>query len=222
MRKPLFPVLLATLLFSGLPAHSQSPQSPASAPITIDKVEAAFFESPMITAGSYRKARQGQATPWLEIDVKFDHGNANAPGPKVADSLTVNYYIVLNNAAIKTVNPDGKPTILTGSVTHADVPYGRGLRSAAFVSPQTLFRYFDGKVPVTTSQAIADVGVTISDSTGVAAIGAYKNKPDAARPWWDETGAYSQVTGRVMDKASTPFAALAWDYYLPPKPKSAP
>lgn len=218
MRKPLFPVLLAAaILFAGLPAYSQTP---ASAPVSIKKIDASFVESPQITAGGYRKARQGQATPWLEIDVTFDHGDANAPGPKVADSITVNYYIFLNNASLATVNPDGKPTILTGSVTHADVPYGRGLHSAAFVSPQTLFRYFDGKVPPTASQAIADVGATISDSSGVAALDAWKKRPVAGKLWWDETTAFSQVTGRVADKAATPFAALSWDYYLPPKPNS--
>lgn len=218
MRKPLVPVLLAAaILFAGVPASSPAQ---STAPIAIKKIDAAFVESPQITAGGYRKARQGQPTPWLEIDVTFDHGDANAPGPKVADQITVNYYIVLNNAAIDTVNPDGKPTILTGSVTHADVPFGRGLHSAAFVSPQTLFRYFDGKVPPTAVQAIADVGVTVSDSSGVAAMDGWKKRPEAGKPWWDEATAFTQVTGRVMDKADTPFASLSWDYYLPSKPKS--
>jgi len=218
MRKPLFPVLLAAV---GLClCFPEASRAQTTAPIGIKKIEFAFVESPQITAGSYRKARQSQATPWLEIDVTFDHGDANARGPKVADEITVNYYIVLNNASIDTVNPDGKPTLLTGSVTHADVPYGRGLHSAVFVSPQTLTRYFDGKVPTTASQAIADVGVTISDSSGIAAMDASKSKPVAGKTWWDDPAPYSQVTGRVMDKASTPFAALAWDYYLPPKPKS--
>jgi hypothetical protein len=218
MRKPLFPALLAAAaLFVGVPAVSMAQ---TQVPVSIKKIDAAFFESPQITAGSYRKTRQGQPTPWLEIDVTLDHGDANARGPKVADEITVNYYILLNNAAIDTVNADGKPTLLTGSVTHADVPYGRGLHTAVFVSPQTLFRYFDGKVPTTATQAIVDVGVSISDKTGVLAVESLKSKPSGGKTWWDDLAPYSQVTGRVMAKDQTPFAALAWDYHLPPKPKS--
>jgi len=217
MRSTLFPAFLAAgILLAGLPAsvHAQ-----ASAPVAIKKIEPALVESPQITAGSYRKTRPPQPTPWLEVDVAFDHGDANAPGPKVADELTVNYYIVLNNAAVDTVNPDGKPTVLTGSVNHADIPYGRGLHTGVFISPQTLFRYFDGKVPAVITQAIADVGVTISDKNGVVAMDAWKGKPAAGKTWWEDLSKYTQVTGRLMDKDQTPFAALAWDYYLPPKPK---
>jgi hypothetical protein len=218
MRNPLFPAFLAAaVLFAALPA---SATAQTSAPVEIKKIEAAFVESPQITAGAYRKARQGQSTPWLEIDVTFDHGDANAPGAKVADDLTVNFFILLNNESVDTVNADGKPTLLTGTVSHADIPYGRGLHTAVFVSPQTLFRYFNGKVPTSAAQAIKDVGVSISDKSGVVALNAWKGKPAAGKTWWDDTAPYSQVTGRVMDKNQTPFAALAWDYYLPPKPKS--
>ncbi len=217
MRNTPFPAFLAAaVLLAGAPLGALAQ---ASAPVDIKKIEPALVESPQITAGTYRKARQGQPTPWLEIDVTFDHGDANAPGPKVADELTVNYYILLDNASVTAVNPDGKPTLLTGSVSHADIPYGRGLHTAVFVSPQTLLRYFNGKVPAVATQAIKDVGVTISDKSGIVARNSWKGKPAAGSTWWDDSSPYSQVTGRVMDKNQTPFAALAWDYYLPPKPK---
>lgn len=219
MRHPLFPLFLAVaLVLGGIPAasHAQSVSQ-----VSIKKIDAAFIESPQITAGSYRKARQGQATPWLEIDVTFDHPeSSDRNAPKVADEITVNYFILLNNASIPAASPDGKPTILTGSVTHADVPYGRGLHSAVFVSPQTLLRYFDGKLPTTATQAITDVGVTISDKSGVVAMESLKSKPTGGKTWWDDLAPYTQVTGRVMHKDQTPFAALSWDYYLPPKPKA--
>jgi hypothetical protein len=217
MRNLLLPGFLAMALLVGALPSTATAQT--SAPVGIKKIDPAFVESPQITAGTYRKARQGQATPWLEIDVAFDHGDANAPGPKVADELTVHYYILLDNASVKEASPDGKPTILTGSVTHADIPYGRGLHTAVFVSPQTLLRYFNGKVPTVPTQAIKDVGVTISDKSGVVAQDAWKSKPNQGQTWWSELAPYTQVTGRVMDKNQTPFAALAWDYYQPPKPK---
>ncbi len=219
MRKPLFPAILAAvaMVWCGAPVAVLAQSGPA---FSIKKIDAVFAESPQITAGSYRKARQGQPTPWLEIDVTFDHNEIDRNAPKVVDEITVNYYILLNNGSVATVNPDGKPTLLTGSVTHADVPFGRGIHSAVFVSPQTLLRYFDGKAPTTATQAIVDVGVTISDKSGLVAMESLKSKPVGGKAWWDDLSGFTQVTGRVMDKDQTPFAALSWDYYLPPKPKS--
>ena len=219
MRKPLFPAILAAaaMVWCGTPVAVLAQSGPA---FSIKKIDAVFAESPQITAGSYRKARPSQPTPWLEIDVTFDHNEIDRNAPKVVDEITVNYYILLNNGSVATVNPDGKPTLLTGSVTHADVPFGRGIHSAVFVSPQTLLRYFDGKAPTTATQAIVDVGVTISDKSGVVAMESLKSKPVGGKAWWDDLSGFTQVTGRVMDKDQTPFAALSWDYYLPPKPKS--
>lgn len=217
MRNTLFPAFLATTLL--IAGHSSLAPAQTSAPVAIKKIEPAFVESPQIAAGTYRKARPTQPTPWLEIDVTFDHGDANAPGAKVADDLTVNYYILLDNASVTTVNADGKPTLLTGSVSHADIPYGRGLHTAVFVSPQTLFRYFNGKVPTAATQAVKDVGVVVSDKNGPVAMDSWKSPIAGGKAWWDDPSPYLQVTGRVIDKGRTPFAALFWDYYLPPKPQ---
>jgi hypothetical protein len=104
-----------------------------------------------------------------------------------------------------------------------DVPYGKGLHVAAFVSPQTLSRYFDGKAPINIQQAVLDVGVTISNANGVVAISSFKSAEVAkqGKGWWEDDSAMTKVTGRVLDKSQTPFAPLAWDYYLPPNPNPA-
>ena len=115
---------------------------------------------------------------------------------------------------------DHKPTLLTGTVTHADIMFGKELHAGAFVSPQTLLRFFDGKVPNTFAQAITDVGVTVSDSTGVIAQKAFKSQTRGDKGWWDSTEHFTEVPGRVLAKDATPFADLAWDYYLPTKPKA--
>jgi hypothetical protein len=31
----------------------------------------------------------------------------------------------------------------------------------------------------------------------------------------------TKVTGRILEKSQTPFAPLAWDYFVPSKPKAA-
>jgi hypothetical protein len=214
MTKPLAPVLLlASALFLALasgPAHAQS-----AAECEIKKLEAALIPSPQ-TGSSYSK-KSAQPHMWLEIDVEIDIPQPDKNGPKLGEDLTVNYYILLNN---KSLTEDGKATLLTGSVSHAEYLYGKGLHVGAFVSPQTLLKFFSGDAPRNINQAVVDLGVTISDSTGVIARKASKSQVRDDKGWWDNTEKYTEVTGRVLAKSVTPFADLAWDYFLPEKPKS--
>ena len=197
-------------------------QAQVKSEFTIKKIEPTLVEAPQMSAGTYRKQQPGAArpTPWLEVDVNFERDEVSKEASKFSDDLTVNFYILLNNAAI---SKDKQSTLLTGSTTISDVPYGKGLHVAAFVAPQTLARYFDGKAPTTIQQAVIDAGVTISDSTGVVAISSFKSAEVAkqGKGWWESESGMTNVTGRVLEKSQTPFAPLAWDYYLPSKSKTA-
>jgi hypothetical protein len=212
MKKPLtHALLLAAAIFCFSAAESVRAQSTPSSPkCVIKKITPELFRSP---DKGYKKAAPGQPPQWLEIDVDFDMPQDDSSGPKFCDDLTVNYYILLNN---KGITEDGKATLLTGSVSHADFAYGKGLHVGAFVSPHTLSKFFDGKVPHSVGQIVQDIGVTISDSSGV--IASKSDKGDAG--WWENTEKYTEITGRVLAKDNTPFAHLSWDYYLPTKPKS--
>lgn len=220
MRKSLFPATILPVLFlalCGLPLQAQ-----VKSEFTIKKIEPALVDTPQISAGTYRKQQPGAArpTPWLEVDVNFERDEVSKEAPKFSDDLTVNFYILLNNSAI---SEDKQPTLLTGSTTISDVPYGKGLHVAAFVAPQTLARYFDGKAPINIQQAVVDVGVTISNATGIVAISSFKSAEVAkqGKGWWESDAGMTKVTGRVLEKNQTPFAPLAWDYYLPSKSKAA-
>jgi len=214
MTKPLSPVLLlAAAIFLALASWPALAQSAAEC--EIKKLEAALIPSPQ-TGSSYSK-KSAQPHMWLEIDVEIDIPQPDKNGPKLGEDLTVNYYILLNN---KSLTEDGKATLLTGSVSHAEYLYGKGLHVGAFVSPQTLLKFFSGEPLRNINQAVVDLGVTISDSTGVIARKASKSQVRDDKGWWDNTEKYTEVTGRVLAKSDTPFAHLAWDYYLPEKPKS--
>ena len=219
MRKSLFPATILPALFlalSGLPLQAQ-----VKPEISIKKIESALVDTPQISAGAYRKQQPGAArpTPWLEVDVNFERDEVSKDAAKFSDDLTVNFYILLNNAAI---SEDKKPTLLVGTTTLTDVPYGKGLHVAAFVSPQSMARYFDGKVPSTAQQALVDVGVTISNATGVVAISSSVSTEVAkqGKGWWESESGMTKVSGRILEKSQTPFASLAWDYYLPSKSKA--
>jgi hypothetical protein len=220
MRKNWFPATLLPALFlalCGMPLEAQ-----VKPEFTIKKIESNLVETPQFSAGTYRKQQPGAARPlpWLEIDVNFERDEVSKDAPKYTDDLTVGFYILLNNSAL---NPDKQPTLLTGTTTISDVPYGKGLHTAAFVSSQTLGRYFDGKAPATAQQAVVDVGVTISNSTGLVAIASSKNTDVAkqGKGWWESEAGMTKVTGRILEKSQTPFAPLAWDYFVPSKPKAA-
>ena len=213
MKKKSTPVLilLCSLLFSlALPLQANPGKN-----YSIKKVEAELIDSPQIPGGPSKRI-SGKPGQWLEIDVTFDRHDTTADAPKFSGDLTFNYYILLNN---KSSTKEGKPTLLTGTITQTEAPMEKGLHAAAFVTPQTIALFFEGKPPTTTQQAIIDIGVTISDDAGVADQYTMKGKPG----WWDnktQLESLSVVAGRVLSKDSTPFSALSWDYYLPAKSKS--
>ncbi len=209
MKKPLtHALLLAAAIFCFSAAESVRAQS--SPKCEIKKITPELFRSP---DKGYKKAAPGQPPQWLEIDVEFDMQQDDKKGPKFGEELIVNYYILLDN---KQYAVDKKQTLLTGSVTHMDIRFDKGLHVGAFVSPQTLLMLLGDKTPANANQAITNIGVTISDATGVIARLPWKGES----VWWENTEQYTEITGRVLAKDNTPFAHLSWDYYLPTKPKS--
>jgi hypothetical protein len=176
----------------------------------IQKIEAALIDSPDITVGNYRKQTKSKAK-WLEVDLSFERADRN--DKSFSGDVVVNYYILLNNAAVQ---PDGKPTLLTGSIKHSDIPVGKQLHAAAFVSPQALQKLFGGKIPSTISQAIIDLGATITANSTLAAIFTLKGSVAGDKGWWEtQADKMTTTTGLVLEKENTPFAPLSWDYYLP-------
>jgi hypothetical protein len=214
MKINLFPLWLSTLIL----CLSLAPQVFAEQQeFEIKKVEATLTDTPQISGGSYRKQTQGRATPWLEADVTLDRKKSSEED-KLSGDVTVNFFILLKN---KSLMKDGKPTLLKGSIVLTEIPEGSGLHAGCFVTPQTLSKYFEGKVPTTILQVITDVGVEIIGKDGKPALGTQRGTVSASKGWWDDTSQFDVVEGRVLSKDNTPFYVLSWDYYLPTKSKSA-
>ena len=215
MKKPLDPVkLLAAAILCSMAATPVFAQ-PAPAPV-IKEINAEFLPSPAIPGYAKKTGSSSKDAKWLEVDVKFDMPQKEKSGPKFVDELTVNYFILLNN---KGASEDGKSTLLTGAITHVDVHLDKDLHVGAFVSPQSLFRFFGDRIPATANQAFINIGVSISDASGVIARHDQKNGDivTGKTAWWENTDKYNVVSDRVLSKDATPFAHLAWDYYLPLK-----
>jgi hypothetical protein len=173
------------------------------------KVAPSFLESPIYSGPRFDK-RGSRAKSWLEIEVTFEW-QPRLREPKYTNELTFNYYILLKNKSPQ--YPQG--TLLVGSVTHMSIPQEGDMHTAVYVSPRTLERFFDGKVPANAELALVDVGVTIAKQGEQVASTSWKSK---SGEWWP---AFQPTPGFVLNKSETPFAPLAWDYFEPIKPRSA-
>jgi hypothetical protein len=193
----------AALLAAVAPSIAQQPNTE----FKITKIEPSFVESP--TYGGVRYDKRG-AKPgsWLEVEVTFDW-QPRLKEPKYTEELTANFYILLTNVT----QQFPKGALLVGSVNLMSIPQGKDLHTVVYVSPRTLERMFDGKVPANAAQAVTDVGVTLSKQGQVVATTSWKSK---SGEWWPQ---FQQTPGYVLNKNETPFAPLAWDYYEAIKPK---
>lgn len=175
---------------------------------TITNVESNFVESPSYSGPAYNK-RRNKASNWLEVEVAFNW-EPRAKDPKYTDELTFNYYILLK--AKTKEDPNG--ILLSGTVTHVNIPQGSDLHSVVYVSPRSLERFFEGKVPNNVKAAVEAVAVTISKQGQIVAEytgGNFKSQ------WWSS---FRQNNGFVLNKNETPFAPLEWDYYEAIKAKN--
>ena len=206
--------ILLTLLVNPVAVRAQ--QAALNTEVQITKIEPVFLTSPKITAAGFIKQAIGRPAPWLEVEVTFER-NAVPKEPKFAEELTFNYYVLLKN---ELSTEDKKPTLLTASIVHVNVPQGKGLHSVAYVSPKALAAFFDGKTPVNAQQTVTDVGVTISGKNGLLAIATSKGTVKGDKGWWDNTAPYTPKPGALLNKNETPFAPLEWDYYEAVKSKS--
>ncbi len=158
---------------------------------------------PNTPAPSFVGTQKSTPTPkkWLEIEVTF-LWKPRLTTDKFADDVVFNYYVLLANKSVEL--PQG--TLLSGQVTHTAIPVQSDLRSVMYVSPRSLERFFNGKVPSSQDAAIVDIGVTITRQGQVVAEKSLKGSGE----WWPQ---YQQTTGYLLDKTQTPFAPLYSDYY---------
>ena len=139
---------------------------------------------------NYTGAEQYQANlrdRWLEVEVEF------AAAPEFTDELMFRYFILFN----------GK--LLTGEVTHTNIPAGRTNRSVMYVSPRTLVRFSDNRPLTATS--FQNIAVQIVQQ------GAVKDEFSLVRAPAQWFATMPQVSGFVLNKNETPFAPLYWDRY---------
>ena len=115
---------LALLSFpsSGL---AQTRVAPAEFQLT--KITRNLISTPQFTYTGAQQYQSNQRDRWLEVEAEF------AAAPEFTDELTFKYFILFNGR------------LLTGEVTHINIPAGRENRSVMYVSPRTLARFMGNR-----------------------------------------------------------------------------
>ncbi len=153
----------------------------------ITKITKNLIATAQFTYGGAEQHPTDQRERWLEVEVEF------TATPAWTDDLTFRYYILFNGR------------LLTGEVTHTNIPAGRGNRSVMYVSPRTLKRFGDNR-PLTMN-LFQNIAVQIVQQ------GTVKDELSLVRAPAQWYSTMSQVAGFVLNKDETPFAPLYWDRY---------
>jgi hypothetical protein len=159
----------------------------------LTKITRNLISTPQFTYTGAQQYQSNQQSRWLEVEVEF------TAIPDSTDELTFKYFILLN----------GK--LLTGEVTHINISAGRENRSVMYVSPRAIARIMGNRSMSTSS--VQNIAVQIVQQ------GAVKDELSLSRaqPQW--YAAIPRLTGYVLNKNETPFAALYWDRYEQIKPR---
>jgi hypothetical protein len=177
-------IVAMSLLLLG---HSGEAQTRPAANFQLTRITKNLISAPQFSYTGAQQYATNQRDRWLEVEVEF------TAAPDFTDELTFKYFILFN----------GK--LLTGEVTHVNVPAGRENRSVMYVSPRTLARFM-GRSTVTPA-AVQNIAVQIVQQ------GAIKDELSLSRtqPQW--YAGLPHVSGFVLNKNETPFAPLYWDRY---------
>ena len=183
-------VLISAIIVSASVATAMA-QPRGAVDFQLLKISTNFISSPQFTYTGAEQFQADQRERWLEVEVTF------ACAPEFTDELTLKYFILVN----------GK--LLTGEVTHVNIPAGRENRSVMYVTPKTLQRLMLGRT--VTNNAVQNTAVQLMQQ------GALKDEISAQRaaPQWYAT--LPQVGGLVLNKNETPVRALVLGPLLPNK-----
>jgi len=193
-------VTTAALFAIAVTAHAQDATKKEIKVDLVDmKVEQQF--TPQITAVNVVEKRW---TPkvWLEAQLNFKSTIATALGGRLGTvpSIEVKYFIGLSGVKPK----EGKPVILTGTITYKDVPNG-DVHALAYVTPAELKRLLQKD-----NGGKGDVSAwAVEISAGGTLVG---GKSSGGR-WWEpaEKFSYEEV---IVPKEKTPFAPFWGDFDL--------
>jgi hypothetical protein len=164
-----------------------SAQTRAAPDFQITKISKNLISTPQFAYTGGQSYQTNQRDRWLQVEVEF------VAAPELTDELMFKYYILFNG------------NLLTGEVTHLNIPAGREKRSVMYVPPRALARFANNR-PIT-ENSCQNIAVQIVQQDAVKTEASLNR----AQPQWFT--ALTKVSGFLLNKDQTPFAPLYWDRY---------
>ncbi|MBX7209114.1 MAG: hypothetical protein K1X78_12425 [Verrucomicrobiaceae bacterium] len=217
MKPTLLFVLSLVFTLGALNAQAQDPDTQVRVKVKNMKVDQQY--TPDYTPRGVTEKRW-KPKQWLEIDTEIDVDIATELGGKegVYPALEFKYFVAVNGKT-----KEGKPIVLTGTLTFENVPNakpGEPVHALAYVTPATLKGAV--KKDLVGKADVQAVGLEIH-AGGKMLKGAFHS--DKGRPWWigkdnqPDSNTWAFQDGAVIPKSRTPFAPLWADYDLQSKEK---
>lgn len=152
--------------------------------VKISKIQPAVVKTPEFNLTS-GPTKRSKNLDWLEVEVEFE------TKPELIDELTFKFMILIEKK------------LLDGEVTYVSIgSKPKDHYAVAYVSPKSLDRLTGGKA--LTGSSIENVWVEVSKQGQVLAKDSFKPGAPPNLP---------HLSGMVLNKDETPFAALFYDRY---------
>jgi hypothetical protein len=201
---------LAAIAWTTPDASAQAtPAAPAGAKkeklVDVNKVNIEIQKTPDFPVPNVKQKRF-IPKDWIEVEVdcKADISKAEKdPSKKTHQTVTFKYYLYFQGT------PDSKKNrVVTGEVTHVNVPIKENIHSVMYLSPSALAKLTDHS-PAINKTMVQQWGVAVFIDG--QEVGRKTSKND--QEWWTTPG-IAATENLLLDKTQTPFAPLWHDYHL--------
>jgi len=182
--------------------------------VKVDVTEKPKSEDVVSPEFGVMKGKPVKGRDWLEVEARIKVDMAPEPKSKTCDSLTVKWYVAVDNP-----EKVGTYLKLTKEIEYVNVPLKEDVYCSAYISPASIRRLTgferSGK------RAIKLIGFEVIIDGKVVASAA--DKPGKEN-WWSAASSVIADTTAVplLNKMETPFASLWWDRYAEIKAKTSP
>lgn len=198
---------LGALVLVPVHAHAQAPAAASAKEelVKISKVNVGVQKTPRIMADGPTDKRW-KPKDWLEIEVDCEaklSKKTTDKDQKAYPEVTFKYYVYLEGQSKE------KSRVLTGEVSHTNVPIGEPIHSVMYVTPSTILN-LTGK-PEGNAGAVKYWGVEVL--IGGEMVGFKASVGSADKPWWEAPSAPAKAA-ELKNKMETPFSILWADYHL--------
>jgi len=200
----LFSTAALLALSMAAPVHAQAGKVDASDP-KFDKLA-----SPAV--GGNTGVKNWKPKDWLEAEVKFKVEMPKTYKEKFVDSVTVKWYVAIENPA------GSGYALIEKQVDYVNVPVDKDVYSSVYLSPSAIMR-ISGSDRASKSVVSHVGGEILVNGTSVQSnkrrYFTSKGKPG----WWisSKLSRYDRIP--LLNKNETPFKFLWWDRYAEIKPE---